>query len=84
LPWKDIGKLAVAGLTSLFAVYSLSIFTTGLLLDIALIVFGATVYLLLLVPLKFYAEEDVRMLSIMAERFPKIKKYVDIFIKIIT
>jgi O-antigen/teichoic acid export membrane protein len=81
LSWLDSFRLVVAGLVSLFIVYFLSTITEGLIIDIILVVLGGIVYLLLLVPLRFYKEEDVRLLNMVSERFPRFKRYINFLIK---
>jgi hypothetical protein len=49
-----------------------------------LVCFGSIVYLALLVLFGFYKEEDVKLLNMTSEKFPKLKRYVDFIIKIIS
>jgi hypothetical protein len=82
IPWKDIFKLVIAGFLSIFVVYTLSTQTENLMIDFILGALGGIIYLLILVPLRFYKSEDVNILNIVAEKFPKFKKEIDLIIKI--
>lgn len=83
LPWNDTFKLAMSGLLSLFVVYLFSTLVKGLIIDFVLVAIGVVIYLLALVPLRFYNEEDVKLLNIVSEKFPRLKKHVDFVVGLI-
>jgi len=84
LPFKDATKSIISGLIAVSVVYLLSTITEGLLINVVLIILGTIVYLLLLVLLKFYKEEDVKILKIVSEKFPRFKKHLNMIAKIIS
>jgi O-antigen/teichoic acid export membrane protein len=84
LPFMDSFKIVISGVASLFVLYLLSTITQGFIVNIILVCFGSIVYLALLILFGFYKEEDVKLLNMTSEKFPKLKRYVDFIIKIIS
>lgn len=86
-PLKDMLKLIIATAIPLSIIYFLSIATSGykgIIIDLFLLAVGAVIYLLLLIPIRFYREEDVRLLKRVEERFPRFKKPIGFMIRLIS
>lgn len=76
LPLKSAIKTIIAGLVSLSFLYIITSFTTGFLVGIPLAMIAGLIYLEVLILLKFYIKEDVRILEILASKSPLFRKQI--------
>lgn len=68
LPIKDIGKILLATLPSFLFLYLALQVTQGLIISVILVTITFLSYLLLLIPLKFYTKQDVKLLEFFLEK----------------
>jgi O-antigen/teichoic acid export membrane protein len=82
LPSKSILKLIVASLISLAVLYFLASFTEGILYGLIFSLISGLIYLSVLIPMKFYTREDVKILELFANKSPIFRKQIRQFLKI--
>jgi O-antigen/teichoic acid export membrane protein len=74
--WKNIMKLIMSTLISFSFLYLVTRFTQGLFIGIIFAVISCLIYLLILVPLKFYTIDDIKILDFLIKRAPILKKEI--------
>jgi len=84
LPWKDTLKSVISGLIAVAVIYTLARFAEGLIVDALLFAFGGLIYLLLLIPFRFYKPEDIKILKFVSDRFPRFRKQINLLSKLIS
>ncbi len=87
LPWKDIGKLIISSIIIFSFLFYMIRITQGLIFGIILAIISGLIYLLLLIPLKFYNKQDLVLFNFIIKRLPilrkETKKILDYFSKFI-
>lgn len=76
LPWKSATKLITASTISFGFLYFTTCFTSGLLIGILLAIIAGLIYLIVLIPMRFYVIEDVKTLEFIGSRLPLFKKQI--------
>jgi uncharacterized membrane protein len=76
LPLKSAIKCIAAVSISLSFLYATTFFTTGLLIGIPLAIVAGLIYLIVLIWMKFYIKEDVRILETFASKSPFFKEQI--------
>jgi stage V sporulation protein B len=76
IPKKDFAKILISSLISFTFLYLTTKITSGILIDLILLVFAGAIYLFTLALLKFYKREDVKILEFIEERMPILKKTI--------
>ncbi|MGC8993682.1 MAG: oligosaccharide flippase family protein [Candidatus Aenigmatarchaeota archaeon] len=74
LPKKDFLKILISSFLSFIFLYYSASLTSGLLIDFLLLAIAGLFYLFILLLLRFYKREDVRVLEFISERIPVFKK----------
>jgi len=74
MPKKDFMKILISSLISFVFLYFTTKITSGLLIDFILLIIAGVLYVNLLLPLRFYKREDVKILEFIANKLPKFKK----------
>jgi len=74
--WKNIMKLIVPTLISFGFLYLVTRFTQGLFIGIIFAVISCLIYLVILIPLKFYTIDDIKILDFLIKRTPILKKEI--------
>jgi O-antigen/teichoic acid export membrane protein len=74
--WKNIMKLIMSILISFGFLYLVTRFTQGLFIGIVFAVISCLIYLLILIPLKFYTIDDIKILDFLIKRTPILKKEI--------
>ncbi len=82
--WGGIAKCAVASAVFAAALIAVDIVPYSLPVKIALSAASFAVYLSLLVPMKFYNMEDIRVLEILAQKLPATKSHMQRIIGLIS
>jgi O-antigen/teichoic acid export membrane protein len=72
--WSSFGKIFVASLIFISILYFITSFVSGLLYGVILTLIAGLIYLFILIPMKFYIREDVRILETLGEQSPIFKK----------
>ncbi|MBS3055451.1 MAG: oligosaccharide flippase family protein [Candidatus Aenigmarchaeota archaeon] len=83
-PFSDIGKIILASIAlyvTLFLIDFLSVSTTFKLILASI---GGLIYLISLIPLRFYGENEVQILKYASDKMPRMKKYFNFIIRIIS
>lgn len=75
LEWKSMLKIVIAVLIFSAILFGLDSVTSSNILKIAGVIFASAVYLFVLVPLKFYKKEDLRILEFFSNRSPVGRKF---------
>jgi hypothetical protein len=83
LPKKDFLKIFVSSVIAFTFLYFTSKLTSSLLIDFILLVFATLLYFFILIPLRFYKNEDVKVLEFIGNKFPAFKREILIVAKII-
>lgn len=87
MPWKDIGKLIISSIIIFSFLFYMIRITQGLIFGIVLAIISGLIYLLLLIPLKFYNKQDLVLFNFIINRLPilrkEMKKILDYFSKFI-
>jgi hypothetical protein len=76
MPKKDFTKILISSLISFAFLYLTTKITSGILIDLILLVFAGAIYLFTLALLKFYKREDIKILEFFEERMPILKKTI--------
>jgi hypothetical protein len=76
MPKKDFTKILISSLISFAFLYLTTKITSGILIDLILLVFAGAIYLFALALLKFYKREDIKILEFFEERTPILKKTI--------
>ena len=76
IPKKDFIKILISSLISFSFLYFAVKITSGLLIGFLLLIIAGVFYLILLLILKFYKREDVKILEFIASKLPKFRKWV--------
>jgi len=84
LPLKDAVKCVTAVFISILFLYVTTGFTTGLLVGIPLAIIAGLIYLEVLILLKFYIKEDIRILEVFASKSPLFKKQISFLAKFLS
>jgi O-antigen/teichoic acid export membrane protein len=74
MPKKDFTKILISSLIAFVFLYFTAKITSGLLIDFILLIIAGVLYVNLLLPLRFYKREDVKILEFIANKLPKFKK----------
>jgi len=74
IDWKNLLKIVVSSAIFLLFLLLSDLAQFNLVIKIMIVLFGSIVYLLVLIPLKFYKSEDVRILTIFAEKSPLFRR----------
>jgi stage V sporulation protein B len=83
IPKKDFAKILISSLISFVFLYYTTKITSGLLINFALLIIAGILYLSLLLLLKFYKKEDVRILEFIASKMPFLKDKILHLVKIV-
>lgn len=78
---KNLFKLIIPLFLLSIFFYFADVVKANLLIKIIFAVFGCTVYLLVLIPLKFYRKEDLKILHIISKKLPIMKRQFLVFLK---
>lgn len=81
IDWRNLFKLTLPLCFLSLFFYLIDTIQTSLLIKIILTIFGGFIYLLVLIPLKFYKKEDVKILHIIFERLPMMRKQFLVLLK---
>ncbi|MEM3393644.1 MAG: oligosaccharide flippase family protein [Candidatus Methanomethylicia archaeon] len=81
IDWINLLKLIIPLSLLFIFFYIADIIQANLLIKIIFAVFGGIVYLLILIPLRFYKKYDLRILYIIFEKLPIMKRQFLIFLK---
>jgi len=73
---KDFKKILISSLISFSFLYLTTKITSGILIDLILLLFAVLIYLFTLALLKFYKREDIKILEFFEERVPILKKTI--------
>lgn len=76
LPWGNIGKLLPSIFFSFGILYIVRPFAQNLLIKIIFGCLALLLYLVILLPLKFYRIDDIKILNFIIERSPILKKQI--------
>jgi len=76
LRWKNLLKLVFSSVIFFSFLLLSDLLETSLLIKILVALSGAVAYLALLIPLKFYTQQDVRLLELIATKAPILKKQI--------
>lgn len=74
LPWKSIFKVILSTAVLLVVFFVLDALTYNTLIKLTIALLVSPVYLLALIPLRFYEEEDVKLVKLLAAKAPVFKK----------
>ncbi|MEM5847365.1 MAG: oligosaccharide flippase family protein [Candidatus Aenigmatarchaeota archaeon] len=81
IDWTNLFKLTIPLFLLLFFFYIADAVEANLLIKIIFAFCGLFVYLILLVPLRFYKKEDLKILHIIVKKLPMMKKQFLILLK---
>ncbi|MEM5869898.1 MAG: oligosaccharide flippase family protein [candidate division WOR-3 bacterium] len=81
IDWRNLLKLVVSFLLLSPFFYFADAIQASLLIKIIFAIFGGFVYLLILIPLRFYKKEDLKILHIIFEKLPIMRKQFLVFLK---
>jgi len=81
IPKKDFMKIFTSSLIAFAFLYFVSKFVTGLLISLLLLLVAGMFYILLLLLMRFYKNEDLKILKFLARKMPKFKKEFSFIIK---
>ncbi len=84
LPKKNIAKLLIASIVLYAAIQAFSPLIQDIILGSFIVLSCGVVYLLILIPLKFYREDDIKALYYIATRSPILKKQLVRLVEIIS
>ncbi len=76
LPFKAVGKLFIACLISFTFLYIITRLISNLFIEIGFMFLAVILYIIILIPLRFYTKEDIFVLDFFAERLPIFKKHI--------
>lgn len=76
LPWGNIGRLMISGLISFGLLYAVMSIFHGILIGIIFGCIALLLYLIILLPLKFFTKEDIKILDFIIERSPILNKQI--------
>jgi O-antigen/teichoic acid export membrane protein len=74
--WKNLSKLLFSSVLFLPFLYVADIMQLDLIIKIAFTILGGIVYLLVLVPLKFYQRDEVKILIFLGKKLPLFKNFL--------
>ncbi|MEM7821755.1 MAG: oligosaccharide flippase family protein [Candidatus Aenigmatarchaeota archaeon] len=81
IDWRNLLKLVIPFILLFLFFYFADTIQASLLIKIIFAVFGGFVYLLTLIPLRFYKKEDLKILHIILEKLPIMRKQFLAFLK---
>jgi len=76
LQWENLLKLVCSSVIFLLFLLFSDILEASLLIKILVALSGAIAYLVLLLPLRFYTQQDIRLLEFIATKVPILKKQI--------
>lgn len=76
LQWSDIGRLLFSIFISFGILYVMMLFTQNLLIKIVFGCLALLLYLAILLPLKFYKKEDLKILDFIIQKTPILNKQI--------
>jgi len=74
IQWRNLFKVVISSVVFLSFLLFSDLSEVSLFIKISIALLGGVVYLLVLIPLRFYKSEDVRILTIFAEKSPLFRK----------
>jgi O-antigen/teichoic acid export membrane protein len=84
LPWKNLAKPLIASSASFGFLYLTTSLTSGLAVGLALAGVAGLIYLAVLVPMRFYTPEDVKILEFVSHRSPLFKRQLSSLAKFLS
>jgi len=81
IPKKDFMKIFTSSLIAFAFLYFVSKFVTGLLICLFLLLVAGMFYILLLLLMRFYKNEDLKIIKFIARKMPKFKRELSFIIK---
>jgi O-antigen/teichoic acid export membrane protein len=79
IPFTDIKKLLTGSIVSLIFLYFMSLFVRNLYLGIILFFVACFIYFIILIPLKFFKEDDIIVINYIEKKSPILKKELNKF-----
>jgi O-antigen/teichoic acid export membrane protein len=74
--WKETAKIFASTIIASCLLYVAIIFIKNLILDFTFAVVAGLVYLVLLIPMKFYADDDIKILNLVADKVKILRRPV--------
>jgi O-antigen/teichoic acid export membrane protein len=84
LPWKNLAKPLIASSVSFCFLYVTTSLATGLAIGLTLVGVAGLIYLAILVPMRFYTQEDVKILEFVSHRLPMFKRQISSLAKFLS
>ena len=76
IPVKNISKLIPAILLAFSFIYWTTSFFSGLLFDIVISIITLIIYLIILIPFRFYTQEDLKVMEFFSTKSPILRKEI--------